>query len=109
MTGMEFLEECFTKWGFSDGDNIPAGAFDIRDEIVKRANARLEKNNQSVRLVTYDRPGLHNACMVHWDTDETNAFTLWEHMPEDLVNYLSEQVSVHFSCDVYFEEDENDS
>ena len=50
------------KYGFSDGEAVEDRDFLARDELVKLLNASTVL--QEYRAVAYDRPGMHNACLI---------------------------------------------
>jgi hypothetical protein len=56
--------DMLTKYGFNDGEAIPAEAYAARHVYVGAMNFLLRKHGSGVRLVAYDRPGVHNECMI---------------------------------------------
>lgn len=60
---MQYWGEMESKWGFSDGEAYPAGVVLYRDLYVKTVNRLAEKNGSEVRVVPFDRGGLHNTIM----------------------------------------------
>ena len=61
---MRYLEEMQDKYGFSDGAAIPLEAWKCREVYVAVLNKLAEKYGSEVRAVAYDRPGMHNGCML---------------------------------------------
>lgn len=53
-----------SKYGFGDGEQLEDIDFAARTLIVERLNQLPEFHNQGIRAVAYDRPGLHNACLI---------------------------------------------
>lgn len=61
---MKFWEDMQSKWGFNDGNAIPEGVEDYRTVYIRAVNRLAEQLNSQVRAVAYNRPGLHNYCLV---------------------------------------------
>lgn len=52
------------KYGFKDGASIEARDWRARDSLVERLNEQPEMAAEGVRAVPYDRPGVHNPCLI---------------------------------------------
>jgi hypothetical protein len=61
---MRFWEDMQSKWGFSDGNAVPDGVEVYREVYIRTVNKLAEQLGSSVRLVAYDRFGLHNWCLI---------------------------------------------
>ncbi|MDX1991064.1 MAG: hypothetical protein SF029_01660 [bacterium] len=61
---MRFWEDMQSKWGFSDGNAVPDGIEVYREIYIRAVNKLAEQLGSSVRLVAYDRFGLHNWCLI---------------------------------------------
>ena len=61
---MRYFEDMSCKYGFGDGGSVPPDAFDCREVYVRVLNALLERHQSAVRVVAYNRPGMHNSCMI---------------------------------------------
>lgn len=61
---MQFWEDMRSKWGFNDGGAIPAGIEDYRTVYIQAVNCLAEQLDSQVRAVAYNRPGLHNYCLI---------------------------------------------
>jgi hypothetical protein len=61
---MMYFDEMQTKYGFNDGDSMPQGIDAYRSVYVQALNHLLEQYGSSVRLEAYDRPGMHNSCLI---------------------------------------------
>ncbi len=61
---MMYFDEMQTKYGFNDGDSMPQGIDAYRSVYLQAMNHLLEQYGSSVRLEAYDRPGLHNSCLI---------------------------------------------
>lgn len=61
---MQYFEEMLDKEGFRDGADTPAGAEAYRQVYLTAMNRLLEKRESGIRLIGYNRPGLHNRCMI---------------------------------------------
>ncbi|MBL8166193.1 MAG: hypothetical protein JNJ61_29690 [Anaerolineae bacterium] len=61
---MRFWEDMQSKWGFSDGDAVPDGVEVYREIYIRAVNQLAEQLNSSVRVVAYDRVGVHNWCLI---------------------------------------------
>ena len=61
---MRYYEEFTDKFGFSDGENVPPDADAHRELLVRLFNKRAMAIRSRVRCGAYNRPGIHNPCMV---------------------------------------------
>ena len=61
---MQFWDEMQDKYGFSDGATLPDGAKTYRTVYIRAVNRLAEQLESAVRAVAYDRPGVHNPCLV---------------------------------------------
>ena len=61
---MMYWEEMRSKYGFNDGGSEPIGVEEHRRVYVDAMNALLEKHKSAVRVMAYDRPGLHNHVLI---------------------------------------------
>ncbi len=52
------------KWGFNDGESIEQRDFDAREILISKLNGLPEFKASNVRAVAYDRPGVHNPCLI---------------------------------------------
>jgi hypothetical protein len=57
-------EDYQSKWGFSDGDSVPPDALMIRQVYVRELNRMLARRKSAVRLLAFDRPGMHNPLLI---------------------------------------------
>jgi len=64
---MKYFEEYLVKYGFEDGSQVPDAAFTMRDMQVDVLNHFAEKKGSSVRFAQYNRPGMHNPCMLVYE------------------------------------------
>jgi hypothetical protein len=76
---MRFWDDMQSKWGFSDGDAVPDGVEVYREIYIRAVNQLAEQLGSSVRVVAYDRFGVHNWCLVLMYT----LADLWDHQVED--------------------------
>lgn len=60
---MQYWEDMSNKWGFSDGEAYPAGVEIYRNVYVKTVNKLAEKHNSRLRVIPFDRDGIHNFCL----------------------------------------------
>ena len=61
---MRYYEAFIDKFGFSDGEDIPPDADAHRELLVRLFNKRAMAIRSRVRCGAYNRPGIHNPCMV---------------------------------------------
>jgi hypothetical protein len=61
---MKYYDEMTEKYGFNGGESEPAEARDCRYVYVMALNAAAKRLGSDVRAVAYDRPGMHNGCMI---------------------------------------------
>lgn len=52
------------KYGFSDGASVEQRDFDARAIIISKLNNLPEFKANCVRAVVFDRPGVHNPCLI---------------------------------------------
>lgn len=61
---MRYWQEMRSKGGFSDGEAVPDGAEVYREVYLRAVNLLAKQLGSRVRAVAYDRPGVHNWCLV---------------------------------------------
>lgn len=61
---MDFWNDMRSKWGFSDGEAVPAEASAARSVYIRAVNRLAEMRGSAVRAVAYDRSGAHNWCLI---------------------------------------------
>lgn len=61
---MRYWEEMRGKFGFGDGEQVPDGAAAYRAVYVATVNRLAEQLGSGLRAVAWDRPGLHNWCLI---------------------------------------------
>jgi hypothetical protein len=61
---MRFWNEMQDKYGFADGEAMPEGMDVFRAVYIRAVNALAAQLGSIVRAVTYDRPGIHNSCLI---------------------------------------------
>jgi hypothetical protein len=61
---MKYWEDFQTKWGFGDGDSVPPDALMLRQVYVRELNRLLARRKSAVRLLAFDRPGMHNPLLI---------------------------------------------
>lgn len=61
---MRYWDEMTSKYGFNDGESIPEGIEIYRDIYIRTVNKLASGYGSKVRAYGYDRPGVHNWCMV---------------------------------------------
>lgn len=52
------------KYGFGDGDQLEGRDFVARKALVRLLNGQPEMKAANLRAIEFDRPGLHNSCLV---------------------------------------------
>ena len=52
------------KWGFQDGETTEGRDYRARNQICKLLNPREDMRAAGVRAIPFDRPGVHNGCMI---------------------------------------------
>jgi len=57
-------EDFRSKWGCNDGAMTDARDYEARDKLCEMLNAREEMKAAGVRAIPFDRPGVHNGCMI---------------------------------------------
>jgi len=61
---MKYWGEFQTKFGFDDGGAVPPDAWACRAAYVRWINCRARELGSDVRLVAYDRGGVHNCYLI---------------------------------------------
>ena len=61
---MRFWDDMLDKYGFADGEAVPDGAEVYRAVYIRAVNVLAEQLGSGVRAVAYDRPGVHNGCLI---------------------------------------------
>ena len=61
---MKYWEEYQCKWGFGDGDAVPPDAWALRYVYVREINRLAAAKGSAVRLIAYDRGGMHNPYLI---------------------------------------------
>jgi len=67
---MRYVDEFLDKYGFADGSGEPADAQAVRTACVALLNAIGTRRGSEVKAVEYDRPGVHNSCMIMFADDK---------------------------------------
>lgn len=80
---MRFWEDMLTKYGFNDGSAIPNGVEAYRTVYIRAVNRLAEQLDSQVRVVAFNRAGVHNFCLVLF------------HRLEDLQDVPAEQYTDH--------------
>lgn len=57
-------EDFTDKYGFRDGANVEPRDFEARSSLVELLNDHAAMKAAGLRAFEYDRPGLHNPCLV---------------------------------------------
>lgn len=63
-TAMLYWDDFRDKYGFDEGASVPPDAEAVRAVYVEILNAGATRLGADCRAVAFDRPGLHNPCMV---------------------------------------------
>lgn len=61
---MKYLDDMKDKWGFNDGDAMPADCWEFRKCYIRAINAVAEARGLQQRAVAFDRFGMHNSCLL---------------------------------------------
>jgi len=88
-TTMKFWDEMNDKYGFNDGGAYPDGIDLYRDVYVKAVNKLAENRNSELRVVPFDRAGVHNYCL--WMVVPKDWFET-EYLPKQKENKVWEGV-----------------
>ncbi len=57
-------EDFTDKYGFSDGEGVEQRDFEARARLIEILNDHEAMKAAGLHLLEYDRPGLHNPCLV---------------------------------------------
>jgi hypothetical protein len=61
---MQYYEDMRTKFGFADGGAVPNGVEDVRELYITVINKYAEEFGSAFRACAFDRPGMHNWCLI---------------------------------------------
>jgi len=61
---MKYFDDMTNKYGFGDGGAIPPDAWACRAVYLAVLNALAAHNGSAARAVPFNRPGMHNGCMI---------------------------------------------
>lgn len=61
---MRYFVDMTSKFGFNDGESVPEGVEIYRDLYVRTINRIAELIGADQRAVPYNRPGVHNWCLI---------------------------------------------
>jgi hypothetical protein len=61
---MQYWDEMQSKSGFSDGEAVPECIETYRTVYLRVVNRLAEQWGSDVRALAYDRPGMHNWCLI---------------------------------------------
>lgn len=61
---MQYFDDMCSKFGFNDGDSEPPGSLAYRAVYVRALNALLAMKDSTVRVCAWNRPGMHNGCII---------------------------------------------
>jgi hypothetical protein len=61
---MRYWTSFQTKWGFGEGESVPPDAWALRYVYVREINRLAAKLGSKVRLIAYDRGGMHNSLII---------------------------------------------
>ena len=53
-----------SKFGFNEGSTLEEQDFEARSALVEMLNEHPAMRSSQLRAVEYDRPGMHNPCMI---------------------------------------------
>ncbi len=53
-----------SKWGFNEGASAESRDYEARASTVAELNEMPGVKAAKIRMVEYDRPGLHNSCLI---------------------------------------------
>lgn len=53
-----------SKWGFGEGESVPPDAWAMRYVYVREINRLAQRLGSAVRLLAYDRGGMHNSYLI---------------------------------------------
>ena len=61
---MMYFEDMLEKYGFGDGESEPNAVRLYRQVYVEVINRYAEAERSKIRLIAFDRSGMHNSCMI---------------------------------------------
>lgn len=88
---MGYYDEMRTKYGFQDGEMVPPDAWAARRVLVEAINAYLGPDSP-VEAYEYDRPGVHNWCLILYRDKRTGKDVSEPDGVEEFVRDFQEEV-----------------
>lgn len=58
------IDDFSDKYGFGDGAMLEGRDWRARDKLCELLNDRAKIKEAGIRVVPFDRPGVHNACQI---------------------------------------------
>jgi hypothetical protein len=100
-TALGSWEDFISKWGFNEGASTEGRDYEARALIVAELNEMTGVKAAKIRAVEYDRPGLHNSCLIlilpnpqdNSDADQLSAWKTSELEQVELPVSVSELVN----------------
>lgn len=96
------FDDFTNKYGFNDGASVEYRDFQARDVICRGLNRLLK----TTVAIPYDRPGLHNSCMIlffprreGWTEDQYIRPSDWREAPEAPRKLWEGELPVAFEID----------
>ena len=98
-------EDFTDKYGFGDGERVEQRDFEARASLVEMLNDHEAMKAAGLHALEYDRPGLHNPCMVVvvkgqakaakellelWLAGEINEVPLPDQVEREIASFLTE-------------------
>ena len=106
---MKYWEDMQSKYGFAGGDATPPEAEACRNTYVMILNSCLRKHGSSIRVVPWDRGGVHNSILIVTipaDLLTANEIAAWNDyllglptMASDKVSETADKIQGHFCVD----------
>jgi len=102
-----------STWGFNDGGSIERRDYEARALIVTELNDTTGVKAARIRAVEYDRPGMHNACLILVlpnpnGKSDPELLTAWRagnletvELPESVLNLTDEIIAEAYEGDVH--------
>ena len=104
------FDDFTSKWGFNDGEMTEERDYKARDKLCELLNAREDVREKGIRVIPFDRPGVHNGCLLivlpnengltdeeligKWKTDRIDEVGLPESATDDLWEVIAEAYAI---------------
>lgn len=108
---ISLYEEMRTKWGFDDGEAVPGGIEQVRNQIINIIEEGLPENTLYAPMA-YDRPGVHNWCFIVYTRKGSSELLTYKEekllIDEELIKEILSDADIDIRISYFIELEHND-